>query len=152
MNTNLVTNFSYFCRRSNTMRGKIFDTFLGPRCFSMLLKCYSKLVCLSVNSFYRFYMSVISPSRVDFLILPQEVLLERFISNLTAKDSCWVFQKRSVFRTKHVSVCTWRGITCNVEGNVSAICRWITNQLICTLDIPIQLFYFNARTISHVPR
>ena len=55
-------------------------------------------------------------------MLPEEVLLVQFISNLTNTDRSWRATKKNIFqKTKVVSACTWRGVQCTSESRVQGL-------------------------------
>ena len=71
--------------------------------------------------------------KVTSLLLPQEDMLERFISNLTGRHKSWRTTKKNMLgRVKHVSVCKWKGVTCDKDQTVRYI-EWCSMNLLGTL-------------------
>ena len=72
--------------------------------------------------------------KVTSLLLPQEDMLERFISNLTKTHKSWRTTTKQMFgRVKRVSVCQWRGVACHKDQTVSQI-EWFSMKLSGTLQ------------------
>ena len=60
--------------------------------------------------------------KVTSLLLPQEDMVERLISNVTEKHKSWRTTKKNMFgRVQRLSVCQWRGVTCDKEEMVRRI-------------------------------
>ena len=62
--------------------------------------------------------------KVTALLLPEEDMLERFVSNVTEKDESWRTTKKNINvfrRVKRVSPCNWWGFVCNEKQQVEEI-------------------------------
>ena len=60
--------------------------------------------------------------KVTSLLIPQEDLLERLISDLNGKDKTWRTTKKGMFgRVKSISPCTWKNVICNEGGEVTSL-------------------------------
>jgi len=60
--------------------------------------------------------------KVTALLLPQEDMLERFLSNVTEKHDSWRTTKKNWFgRVERISACSWLGFTCNEHQQVENI-------------------------------
>ena len=85
--------------------------------------------------------------KVTSMLLPQEDRLERFISNLTIRDKSWRTTKKNAFgRVKRLSVCKWRGVTCDASQQATKII-WTWMKLQGTLQwdyLPESVFRFDS--------
>ena len=61
--------------------------------------------------------------RVNLSLVPQEILMERFIDGLHVTPPSWKFTKKRYLglSSTHVSICTWEGIICDKDQIVRRV-------------------------------
>ena len=86
--------------------------------------------------------------RVNSLLLPQEDLVERFVSLLHDKPKSWRTTKKGWFgKLKSVSVCTWQGAACDSTRTITGL-TWprsdvFLNGQLCWQYLPRSLLRVN---------
>ena len=67
--------------------------------------------------------STLRRGKVDRLLIPAGELFSAFIDEIENPHSSWITHKKSFFRTKEVSPCTWKGVICNAHYQIERI-QW----------------------------